>query len=124
MSSLYHFSDLASKGEDYSFVGFPAVWNIVAFYVFALSPPGWLTYAVLVLLVVLTFVPMHWVHPMRVKRLQAVTLGVTLAWSIAAVAAIWHGFPPPLWTQIVLVAAALYVTGLTIERSLRPHWEE
>ena len=50
LSSLYHFSDLASKGEDYSFIGFPAVWNIVAFYVFALSPPGWLTYAVLVCL--------------------------------------------------------------------------
>jgi phosphatidylcholine synthase len=74
--------------------------------------------------VVLTFVPMHWVHPMRVKRLQGVTLAITAAWSIAAVAAVWYGFPPPLWTQIVLVAAALYVSGLTLERSLRPHWEE
>jgi len=25
LSSLYHFSDLASKGDDYSFVGFPAI---------------------------------------------------------------------------------------------------
>jgi phosphatidylcholine synthase len=65
LSSLYHFSDLSSKGEDYSFVGFPAVWNIVAFYVFALTPPVWLTYAALLACVVLTFVPMHWVHPMR-----------------------------------------------------------
>lgn len=124
LSSLYHFSDLASKGEDYSFIGFPAVWNIVAFYVFALAPPAWLTYAVLVACVVLTFVPMHWVHPMRVKRLQGITLGITVAWSIAAVAAVWHGFPPALWTQIILVIAAFYVCGLTLERSLRPRWEE
>jgi phosphatidylcholine synthase len=124
LSSLYHFADLASKGEDYSFVGFPAVWNIVALYVFALSPPRWLTYAALIACVVLTFVPMHWVHPMRVKRLQGVTLAITAAWSIAAVAVVWYGFPPPLWTQIVLVGAALYVSGLTLERSLRPHWEE
>ena len=124
LSSLYHFSDLASKGEDYSFIGFPAVWNIVAFYVFALSPPGWLTYAILTACVVLTFVPMHWVHPMRVKRLQGLTLGITVAWSVAAVAAVWHGFPPPLWTQAILVIAALYVCGLTLERSLRPRWEE
>jgi phosphatidylcholine synthase len=124
LSSLYHFSDLASKGEDYSFIGFPAVWNIVAFYVFALSPPGWLTYAILTACVVLTFVPMHWVHPMRVKRLQGLTLGTTVAWSVAAVAAVWHGFPPPLWTQAILVIAAMYVCGLTLERSLRPRWEE
>ncbi|HYI05920.1 MAG TPA: phosphatidylcholine synthase [Reyranella sp.] len=124
LSSLYHFSDLASKGEDYSFIGFPAVWNIVAFYVFALSPPAWLTYAILIACVVLTFVPMHWVHPMRVKRLQGITLGTTVAWSIAAIAAVWHGFPPPLWTQVILVIAAFYVCGLTLERSLRPRWEE
>jgi phosphatidylcholine synthase len=124
LSSLYHFSDLASKGEDYSFIGFPALWNIVAFYVFALSPPGWLTYTVLLALVMLTFVPMHWVHPTRVERLRGVTLGITAAWSVAAVAALWHGFPPPLWTQVILVLAALYVSGLTIERSLRPRWED
>jgi phosphatidylcholine synthase len=124
LSSLYHFSDLASKGEDYSFIGFPAVWNIVAFYVFALAPPAWLTQAVLIACVVLTFVPMHWVHPMRVKRLQGVTLGITVAWSVATVAAVWHGFPPPLWTQVILVIAAVYVCGLTLERSLRPHWED
>ena len=124
LSSLYHFSDLASKGEDYSFIGFPAVWNIVAFYIFVLSPPGWLTCAVLLACVVLTFVPMHWVHPMRVKRLRALTLGITAAWAVAAVTAVWHGFPPPWWTQIVLVVAALYVSGLTFERSLRPRWED
>jgi phosphatidylcholine synthase len=124
LSSLYHFSDLASKGEDYSFVGFPAVWNIVAFYVFALAPPAWLTYAVLLACVVLTFVPMHWVHPLRVTRLRAITLAVTAAWAIAAIAIVWGGFPAPLWCQIVLIIAALYVSGLTLERSRRPRWED
>jgi phosphatidylcholine synthase len=124
LSSLYHFSDLASKGEDYSFIGFPAIWNVVAFYVFVLSPPAWLTYLILLALVVLTFVPMPWVHPMRVKRLQAVTLATTAAWAIAAIAAVWAGFPPPLWTQIVLVAAALYLSGLTVERVLQGRWDD
>ena len=35
LSSLFHFCDTESKTDDYSFVGFPAIWNIVAFYVFA-----------------------------------------------------------------------------------------
>ena len=37
LSSLYHFSDEGSKADDNCFVGFPAVWNIVAFYIFAFA---------------------------------------------------------------------------------------
>jgi phosphatidylcholine synthase len=124
LSSLYHFSDLASKGEDYSFIGFPAIWNVVVLYVFVLSPPAWLTNTLLIALVLLTFVPMPWVHPMRVKHRRAVTLAVTAAWSVAAIAAVWAGFPPPLWTQIVFVVAALYVCGLTVERALQGRWDD
>ena len=41
LSSLFHFSDTQSKTEDHCFVGFPAVWNIVAFYIFAFQMPPW-----------------------------------------------------------------------------------
>ncbi|KWT66770.1 Phosphatidylcholine synthase [Hyphomicrobium sulfonivorans] len=123
LSSLYHFSDLASKGDDYSFVGFPAIWNVVAFYVFTLSPPGWVTYTALLLCVALTFVPIHWVHPVRVKRWRTLTLAVTAAWSIAAVAIIATGFPPPAWAAIVLSASAVYFVWLTIDLSFRPDVE-
>jgi phosphatidylcholine synthase len=116
LSSLYHFSDLASKGEDYSFVGFPAVWNLVVFYIFALSLPAWATFVIVAACVVLTFVPMHWVHPLRVTFLRPLTLAVTLAWAVAAIAAVWHGFPAGLWTGIVLVLAAAYLIGLTALR--------
>lgn len=122
LSSLFHFSDLASKGDDYSFVGFPAVWNLVAFYFFALATPPWLAWAVVTVCVVLTFIPMHWVHPFRVVRLRLVTLGVTLAWAIAAIAAVVHGFPGSLWSQLVLLGAAAYLVALTLVRSLRRPW--
>jgi len=119
LSSLFHFSDLASKGEDYSFIGFPAVWNIVAFYLFALSAPQWATYAIVSACVALTFVPMRWVHPLRVVRLRLLTVTVTLLWAIAAIAAVRHGFPASLWSQILLIAAAAYLIGLAVNRSLR-----
>src|SRR5258708_14958079 len=41
LSSLFHFSDTESKSDDHCFVGFPAIWNIVAFYVFAFHMPVW-----------------------------------------------------------------------------------
>lgn len=119
LSSLFHFADLASKGDDYSFIGFPAVWNLVAFYLFALHAPPWATYAIVSACIALTFVPMRWVHPLRVVRLRLVTLVVTLAWAIAAVAAVWHGFPASLWAQAVLLGAAAYLIALTLHRSLK-----
>ena len=119
LSSLYHFSDLASKGDDYSFIGFPAVWNLVAFYLFALAVPQWLACTVVVVCVALTFVPMHWVHPLRVVRLRVVTLGITLAWAVAAIAAVLGGFPAGGWVKVVLAVAAVYVVGLTVQRYAR-----
>lgn len=119
LSSLFHFSDLASKGADYSFIGFPAVWNIIAYYIFALATSPWVTYAIVASAVVLTFVPMRWVHPMRVVRLRLLTLAMTIVWAVAAILAIWQGFPASPWIQLVLVAVAAYLIGLTIDGSLR-----
>jgi phosphatidylcholine synthase len=119
LSSLFHFTDLASKGDDYSFIGFPAVWNLVAFYLFALAMPQWGTYAIVITCIVLTFVPMRWVHPLRVVRLRLLTLTVTLAWSVAAVATVWQGFPAQGLNLALLVGAAAYLIGLAMRRSLK-----
>lgn len=122
VSSLYHFSDLASKGEDYTFIGFPAIWNVVALYLFALAPPLWFNYAALLVCIFFTFIPIRWVHPVRVAKLRVVTLVVTTLWSIAAIAAVAFGFPSPFWVQAVLVAAALYFVAMTVELSVRAHF--
>jgi phosphatidylcholine synthase len=115
LSSLFHFSDEDSKADDLSFVGFPAIWNIVAFYLFAFAVPASWAMAIVTLCVVLTFVPMKWVHPLRVERLMGVTIVATLAWSAAAIAIVWHGFEaPPFWARAVLVAVLLYGAGLAV----------
>ena len=121
LSSLYHFCDYDNKSDDHCFVGFPAIWNVVALYLFALSPPAWFNYAALLVCVFFTFIPIRWVHPVRVEKLRVITLVVTVAWSIAAIGAVAFGFPSPLWAQIVLVGAALYYVAMTIDLSLRAH---
>ena len=113
LSSLYHFSDLESKADDLSFVGFPAIWNVVAFYIFAFSLQPALAMAVVAICIIMTFVPMRWVHPFRVKALRSVTIIATLAWSLAAAGTVWWGFDAtPLWAQLVLIVVLLY--GLTL----------
>ena len=118
LSSLFHFSDTESKTPDYCFVGFPALWNVVAFYAFALGLPSWLAALVVIGLIVLTFVPWKWAHPMRTPLLRPVTLLVLAAWFGAAALTVWNGFPATPALQGVLIFAAAYMFGLVLFRSL------
>jgi phosphatidylcholine synthase len=114
LSSLYHFSDTQSKAEDNCFVGFPAIWNVVALYIFAMPMPSWLVTGLILACVGLTFVPLKWVHPMRVKRLWPVTSLAVLGWGIASSLVIYRGFPATGWTQVVMVVVALYGVALSL----------
>jgi len=117
LSSLFHFSDTQSKADDHSFVGFPAVWILVAFYVFALELSQAATALVVLACVVLTFVPLKWAHPLRTPLLWQVTVVGVALWVLAAAFVLWSGFPAAPWVKGVLLLAAVYVIGLTAFRS-------
>jgi phosphatidylcholine synthase len=118
LSSLFHVADLNSKTEEGYFVGFPAIWNIVLLYLFALGLAPWAALAVVAGFILLTFVPMLAVHPFRVARLRPLTCLVTALWTAGAAAAVANPFPSPLWMQALLVATALYFTGVGLHRSV------
>ena len=117
LSSLFHFSDTESKSDDHCFVGFPAIWNIFAFYVFAFSMPVWAAAMLVLICVALTFVPMRWAHPLRTPLLWPVTLGLTGLWGVAATMTLWSGFPAGAYTKAILLLAAGYGVGLALLRS-------
>lgn len=114
ISSLYHFSDLGSKSDDNCFVGFPAIWNIFAFYVFAFALPVWIVAVLIVTFAVLTFVRIKFVHPMRVSDLRVPTFVATGAWSAAAFHVAWQGFPGSPVANTVLALVALYGAFLSL----------
>jgi phosphatidylcholine synthase len=114
LSSLFHFSDTGSKAADHSFVGFPAIWNLVAFYIFAFAVPRPAAAALVLACVALTFVPLKWAHPMRTVRLRPVTIAAAVLWGIAAAFVIGSGFPAGPWSGAALLLVAAYGIGLTI----------
>ena len=119
LSSLYHFADLDSKADDNSFVGFPAIWNIVAFYIFALdlTPAG--TAALSLTAIALTFVPMLWVHPWRVIKLRPYAVAGSLLFAVAACWIVASGFPADTEHKVILVGIALLAIGLSVYRQWR-----
>ena len=102
--SLYHFSDTESKTEDGYFVGFPAIWNVVVLYCFVLDFAPVFSAVFIALCAVLTFIPLYWVHPLRVRRLRLLTFAAVSVWGGAAASAILHGFPGTPVEQAIFVS--------------------
>ncbi|MDU6725970.1 MAG: CDP-alcohol phosphatidyltransferase family protein, partial [Bradyrhizobium sp.] len=66
VTGALYFADRRMKSADNHFRGFPGLWNIAAFYLFLLHPPPLLGTLGLAILIALTFVPFHVIHPVRV----------------------------------------------------------
>src|SRR4051812_15625715 len=63
VASAYGFCQTSAKTDDGYFLGFPSYWNIIAFYLYLLHPPGWLTVAILWFFALMTFVPARYLYP-------------------------------------------------------------
>lgn len=119
-ASVIYFADTRMKTKDNSFSGFPACWNMVVLVLFAVSPGYWVTLGVVLALAVAMFVPLKFIHPTRTARWRAVSLPVSLAWTIFAARAAWLDFHPGSWAHWGLVATSLYLLFAGIAQQILP----
>src|SRR4051794_36758866 len=121
VTSALYFADRRMKTDDNHFRGFPALWNAAAFYLFLLQPAPALSSLGIAALIVLTFVPLHVIHPVRVTRLRGLNLALMALWGVLAVIVLSRNFDVAAPITIVLCAIALYVVaGDAVIRILRP----
>ena len=99
------------KTADNHFRGFPALWNAAAFYLFLLHLPPALSSLAVAVLIVLTFVPFHVLHPIRVVRLRGLTLSLIAVWAVLAIITLGNDFDVGATVTIALCAIAVYVVG-------------
>lgn len=123
--SCYTFANVGMKTDDYYFVGFPAVWNVVVLYFHILQTGPVTNLLVIAALGVLTFIPMKFVHPLRVKFMAEITVPMTILWAVTTFilvlgqhvgvdAGAYRG--PLMWLWI---ASSIYFAGICIWRSLK-----
>lgn len=120
LASALYFADTAMKTDDWWFRGFPAVWNIVVFYIVAFTPPAWLALAIILIATALMFVPVVFVHPIRVRRWRGLTMAMLVLWAAAAAATLWQGMTPDFSSKAGLALAACYFVGLGLVRTGLP----
>ena len=68
VSSAIYYADSSMKTGENFFSGFPVVWNMIIFSFFVTEPSSWIAMAIVAISVVLTFLPVNFLHPVRVKR--------------------------------------------------------
>lgn len=120
ISGALYFADRRMKTADNHFRGFPALWNAAAFYLFLLHPSPLVSTLGIAALIVLTFVPIYVLHPVRVKRLRSLNLLLIAVWAALAILTIAKDFDVAMPVTAALCAIALYVIcGDAVIRVLR-----
>jgi len=98
---------------------FPAIWNVLVFYLLVLRPGPLAATLIVAAAAGLMFTPVVFVHPLRVVRLRLVTMTATGAWSAAAIAAVEQGLSQAdSLIKAALVAVAVYFLALPLFRNI------
>ena len=119
-TSAMYFADNRMKTKDNSFSGFPGCWNMVVLVLFAVKPDFWITLSVVVVLAVAMFVPVKFIHPVRTERWRAVSLPVTVAWTIFAGWAAWVEFDTQSWAHWGLITTSVYLVFAGVAQQILP----
>jgi phosphatidylcholine synthase len=120
LASAYGFSQVNAKTDEGFFLGFPSYWNIVAFYLYMLHLPVWVSVALIVIFSGLTFVPTPYIYATRGGPFATLINGGAAVW-FALILWILSGQAgdPRVLAAVSLVYPAIYL-ALSAAVALRP----
>ncbi|AVM32323.1 phosphatidylcholine/phosphatidylserine synthase [Brucella melitensis] len=109
VSSAIYYADTGMKTKENFFKGFPVVWNMVVFTLFIVRPGEWVAFGTVVASAILSFLPINFLHPVRVVRLRPLNLTIFLLWCAFGVIALYYMLDAPLWVRIGISVTGLYI---------------
>ena len=108
ITGAIYFADRAMKTSDNYFRGFPAIWNLAAFYLYLLQPAAWIAAAGVLVLAILSFLPIKFVHPLRVRAWRWLNVALLTGWAVLALIAVLDRFEPAAGITWALSVIAIY----------------
>jgi phosphatidylcholine synthase len=111
VTGALYFADRRMKTPDNHFRGFPALWNVAAFYLFLLHLPPAVGSLGIAVLIALTFAPFNVLHPVRVVRLRGLTLSLLAIWAVLAGIALVYDFNVGVPITVGLCAIGIYIVA-------------
>ncbi len=117
ITGALYFADREMKTKDNYFCGFPATWNLAAFYLYLLEPPEWVAAVAVVVLAALSFAPIKFLHPLRVQHWRTFNLALLAAWAVLAFVATVQDLAPGLYVTLPLCLIAVYFFAVGLLRT-------
>jgi phosphatidylcholine synthase len=112
VAGALYFADRRMKTPEQAFRGFPAVWNGLIFLLMVYRLPEVVTAVIVLAAAVLTFSPVEFIHPVRVKRMRPLTLFMTSLWAILAILALAADLRPGPFVAAALAVTSIYLAGI------------
>jgi phosphatidylcholine synthase len=109
VTSAVYYADTGMKTKENFFKGFPVVWNMIVFTLFVIEPGEYISFAAVVIAGLLTFVPVYFLHPVRVQRLRNVNLPIFLAWCAFGAVALLQGMQASALVKIGIAVTGVYL---------------
>jgi len=109
ISSAIYYADTGMKTGENFFKGFPVVWNMVVFALFVINPGEMISFCIVVFSALLSFLPIYFLHPVRVVRLRRLNLSIFLLWCGLGLVALGFNLNAPLWLKVSLVITSCYI---------------
>lgn len=121
ISSLYNFTRRDLKTPDNYFRGFPALWHVVALYLFVGQPGETAASLIVGGLALLTFAPVLFVHPFRVRDYGPWLPALATLWAAATAALLWPGWTSGTLSALLAVSLGIgaLLFGLGLLRTVR-----
>ncbi|WP_208435829.1 phosphatidylcholine synthase [Bartonella phoceensis] len=109
ISSAIYYADTGMKTKENFFKGFPVVWNMMVFMLFVVRPGEWITFTIISLSAVISFLPIYFIHPVRVIRLRKLNFSIFLLWCFFSIAAFFYQLDSPSWVKIGISVTGIYM---------------
>ena len=109
ITSAIYYADTRMKSEDYAFKGFPVCWNMVVFALFVVSPYANFSLVFILITAILTFTPIMFIHPGRVKILRPLNLAAFIMWGVSGLIAVYFNLDNPILLDALFIACSVYL---------------
>jgi phosphatidylcholine synthase len=109
VSSAVYYADTGIKTSENFFKGFPVVWNMIVFSLFVVEPDEYISFTIVLVSAILTFTPIHFLHPVRVVRLRPLNLVVFLLWCGFGAVALLMFLDAPRIVKIGITVTGIYL---------------
>ncbi|MCV0350044.1 MAG: phosphatidylcholine/phosphatidylserine synthase [Nitratireductor sp.] len=109
ITSAIYYADTGMKTRENFFKGFPVVWNMVVFTLFVVQPGEMIAFAVVLISAFTTFLPVFFLHPVRVQRLRTLNLAIFFAWCAFGIIALIQSLEADQLIRIGIAATGIYL---------------